>query len=174
MVLSSHMGVKTLVSEGEYLRTGYESPEPDFIEGEIVERSMPTMLHSEAVDALIATLIRQAPAALYRRPELRMQVAPGRYRVVDLAVFDRRPQREGPQSIPFIAIEVLSPDDSYAELMRKFSDYAALGVPHILLADPIARRLSVYHDGSLEAVRQFEIPGHGVFIRPPDVFPAPE
>ena len=52
--------------------------------------------------------------------------------------------------------------------MRKFADYAALGIPHIWLVDPIATRLSIYHDESLEAVRQFEVPAHGVVIRPSD------
>ena len=167
------MGAKTLVSESEYLGTAFESPEPEFVDGEIIQRAMPDTFHSEAVDALTVILIRQAPMTLYRRPELRIQVAPGRYRVVDLAVFDRRPVQRVPELTPLIAIEVLSPDDSHAELMRKFADYASLGIPHIWLVDPIARRLSIYHDESLEAVRQFEVPAHGLVVRPSDLFPAP-
>ena len=130
---------------------------------------MPDTFHSESV----ALLIRQAPTDLFPRPSLRIRVAAKRYRVVDLAIFDRRPIQEMPELSPLIAIEVLSPEDSYAELMRKFADYAALGIPHIWLVDPIARRLSIYHDEGLEAVRQFEVSVHGVVIRPSDVFRAP-
>ena len=163
------MSVTTLVSEGEYLRTAYQSPEPEFVDGEIVQRAMPNTSHSRSV----AILIRQAPTALFPHPELRIRVAPGRYRVVDLAIFDRRPLQELPELSPLIAIEVLSPDDSYAELMRKFADYASLGIPHIWLVDPIAKRLSIYHDESLDAVRQLEVLAHGLVVRPSDVFPAP-
>ena len=110
MVFSSHMSVTALVSEGEYLRTAYENPEPEFVDGEIVQRAMPNTSHSEGLDALIVTLIRQAPMSLYRRPELRIRVAPRRYRIVDIAIFDGRPLQELPELIPLIAIEILSPD----------------------------------------------------------------
>jgi Uma2 family endonuclease len=109
-VLARYMGVKTPLSESEYLRTNYEGPEPD----------------------------------------------------------------EVPESSPLIAIEVLSPDDSHTELMRKFADYAALGVPDIWLVDPIARRFSTYHDESLSSTQQFEMPSYGVLIRPSDIFRAPK
>lgn len=165
------MGLKTLVSESEYQRTAHETPEPKYIEGEIIERAPPNTFHNEAVFALIAILIRQA-SALFPRPELRIQVAPNRFRVIDLAIFDRGPLQAVPEIAPLVVIKVLSPDDSYAELMRKFNDYATLGIPHIWLCDPIAKRLSVYHDESLEAVRQLELSAHGVVIRPSNLFPA--
>src|SRR5262249_18773066 len=132
--------------------------------------AMPNNFHSEAIDALVETFIRQAPTALFRRPELRIQIAPERYGVVDLAIFDHKPHQAVPEMKPLIVIEVLSPDDSHAELMRKFTDYAEIGVPHIWLVDPVARRFSVYRDESLIGTTQFEVPAHGVLIRQSDIF----
>lgn len=162
--------MKTLISGEEYLRTPYEGPEPDFVEGEIVPRSTPNSLHSEAVDALIEMFIRQSPKTLFRRPELRLKVAAERYRIADLAIYDDRPLGAVPDAKPLAIIEVLSPDDSHAELMRKFADFAALGVPHIWLVDPIAKRLSIYHDESLTATPRLEISEHAVLIRHADIF----
>ena len=172
MIPSSHMGAKTLISVEEYLRTPYESPEPDFVNGEIVERTMPNNPHSRAVIALIKALLRQAPDTLFERPELRVRSVPGRYRVADLAVFDHDFIEEEPSHAPLIVVEVLSPAESHAELMRKFADYAAIGIPHIWLVDPIAKRFSIYHDESLTATTKLEVPEHGVSIRPSDIFTA--
>ena len=159
-----------MISAEEYLRTSYDSPEPDFVEGEIVPRAMPNNFHSEAVDALIEAFVRQASKTLFRRPELRIEIGPERYRVADLAIYDEKPRESMPETRPLIVIEVLSPNDSHAELMRKFADYASLGIPHIWLVDPIAKRFSIYHDESLTAMPQFEVPGHSVSIRPADIF----
>lgn len=40
------MLTKAVISEDEYLRTGYDNPEPDYIEGVLVERTMPDNDHS--------------------------------------------------------------------------------------------------------------------------------
>ena len=164
------MGAKTLIPVEEYLRTPYEGSEPDYVDGEIVERSMPNNIHSRAVTALILIFFRQAGASLFGRPELRIPVVQGRYRVADLAVFDHDVREEVPQSQPLIVIEVLSPDDSHAELMRRFADYAAVGVPNIWLVDPITQCLSIYHDRSLTASAVLAIPGYNVAIRPADIW----
>ena len=154
----------------EYLRTPYEGPEPEYVDGEIVDRSTPNNIHSRAVDVLIELFMLQAPGRLFRRPELRLPVVQGRYRVADLAVFHHDVREEVPQSQPLIVIEVLSPDDSHAELMRRFADYSAAGVPNIWLVDPITRCFSIYHDRSLTASAVLEIPAYNVAIRPADIW----
>lgn len=164
------MGVKTLISVEEYLRTSFDAPEPDFVEGEIIPRAMPNNFHSEALDALIGVFSRQIATGLFRRPELRIRITTDRYRVADLAIFDQKPQEAVPERNPLIVVEILSPDDSHAELMRKFADYASIGIPRIWLVDPITRRFSIYNDESLMATTQLEVAEHGVFIRVFDVF----
>lgn len=74
--------------------------------------------------------------------------------------------------VPFLIVEVLSPADSHAELMRKFADYARLSIPHIWLVDPIAKQLSIYRDGSLIATPRLELPDHSFAITACEVFEA--
>jgi len=164
------MGAKTLISVEEYLRTPYDNPEPDFVDGEVVPRTLPNTFHSRALSALFQVFFLQTRGVLSLYPELRIQVTPERYRIVDLAVFDREPQMSVPELPPLIVIEVLSPDDSYAELMRRFADYAAIGIPHIWLVDPIDKQLSIYHDKSLTASARLEVPAFGVSICPADIW----
>lgn len=162
------MGTLSLITAAEYLHTHYASPEPDFVDGEVRQRAMPNSFHSESVDALIAAFIRRAPD-LFRRPELRLRTGE-HYRVADLAVFDRKPSKAVPSEIPLVVIEVLSPDESLSELMGKFADYAAAGVPHIWLVDPMLRRFWIYRAESLLATARFELTKRLLVIEPSDIF----
>lgn len=107
---------------------------------------------------------------MHIRPELRLRVAPEKFRVADIAIFDTKPSAELPPETPLAAIEVLSPDESHAELMRKFEDYERLGVRHIWLVDPIAQRFAIYHAASLTDTRELKLGEHNVTIRLADIF----
>jgi Uma2 family endonuclease len=166
------MGVKTLISEDEYPRMTFDGSEVEYVDGEIVERGMPTNSHSKVCkrfNVIFGKLEERLP--LYGLPEIRVRVAPRKYRVIDLGVYaGQEPTEELPLEIPHVAIAVLSPDDRLAEIMRKFSEYQQWGVPHIWLADPSAKRLSAYRDGSLTAVPAFTLPEFNLSISPAEVF----
>jgi Uma2 family endonuclease len=49
--------------------------------------------------------------------------------------------------IPDLAVEVVSPNDSYGELEEKVDEYVAKGVSLIWLIDPQRRRVRVYQNG---------------------------
>ena len=40
---------------------------------------------------------------------------------------------------PDLLIEILSPDDRPAEVLRKIADYLLAGIPHIWIVDPYQR-----------------------------------
>lgn len=170
------MSMQTLVSEEEYLRTSFDGPEPDYIDGEIVERSMPVYGHGY-VQGESYHLFRMAEqrARLFPCPGLRIKVAPGRHRVVDLAVYaDAPPVERVPTAPPLVALEVVSEDDSHRDIMDKLNDYHRMEVPNIWLADPFARRLWVYRGGDLRAVEAFELPEFSFRLTPTDILPPPE
>ena len=83
----------------------------------------------------------QEQGRLFTRPELRMPVAPGKYRVADLAIFEQPPIGSLTNKPPLAVIEILSPDDRATKLHRKLSDYAAFGVRHIWIVDPMLREI---------------------------------
>jgi Uma2 family endonuclease len=62
-----------------------------------------------------------------------------RYRIPDICV-KALPHRADPiLEKPDLVIEILSPDDRPAKVLRKIADYLQAGVPHIWIVDPYQR-----------------------------------
>lgn len=81
------MGTRTRISESEYLHMTFDGPEADYVDGEIKDRGLPTNSHSRVMYVFCLALGRLArDFPLYPRPEIRFRVAPGRFRVADLAL----------------------------------------------------------------------------------------
>lgn len=166
------MGVSTLVSEQEYLRTSYESPVPDFVEGELVERALPNLSHSRVQVRLSQILANLAERMnLHPFSELRLRVAERRYRIADFVVFvGRMPTSELPEITPFAVFEILSPGEAYDKLIAKFGDYERAGIPRIWLVEPAFQRVLIYRDGSLTVVESLDFEPVNVTIRVADLF----
>jgi Uma2 family endonuclease len=146
MLARSHIGVE------EYLDLVFEDrPEPDYIDGVVVERALATPMHSEIQVLLIlffAPLISRF--GLLLRPEIRVQIQAQRFRVIDLAVFQGARPEGGYATIPpRVAIEIVSPDDRYSKLTHRLEDYRRWGVPHVWLVDPELKRLYEYSEAGL-------------------------
>src|SRR5713226_10194307 len=113
------MNVKTLISEEEYLRMSFEDRVPEYVDGELVERGVPNNSHSRTQCELVfrfRSLQERLP--LFPRTELRVPVAPGKYRIVDLAVYaHQEPLDELPRELPLVVIEIVSPDDRHEDIM---------------------------------------------------------
>ena len=84
-----------------------------------------------------------------------MRVGEKRYRVADIAVFVGEPAEDVPTSPPLVAIEILSPDDRFGEVLAKLEEYRAWGVAHVWFVDPISRRIYVYTAGLREVLFRF-------------------
>ena len=56
---------------------------------------------------------------------------------------------------PELVVEILSPDDRWGELMDKLSEYLAVGVQVVWVADPKTQSVYVYH--SLNKVQHFSV-----------------
>jgi Putative restriction endonuclease len=82
------MSTKVLMDASVYLRTSFDGPDCEYLDGEIVERNMGEIPHSDVQSNLIG-LLRQMRGRLGLRvmPEIRIQISPTRYRVADLAVW---------------------------------------------------------------------------------------
>jgi len=159
------MGAKTAISVEEYLRTSYPGLDREFREGEVLERALPDYLHSRTQVPLAALFVAvQRALDLYACAELRLQLAPGLYRIPDISVFQSRP-RTPPDSPPFIAIEILSPDDRMSEVRAKLEEYRQWGVPHVWLVDPHAKRMYTCED-PLTEVPTLRIPELNLEVKP--------
>jgi len=143
---------KTQIGVEEYLDLAFpDRPEPDYVHGEVVERALPTPIHSQIQAALIllfAPLITRFRLLLL--PEIRVRVQPRLFRVIDLAVYrDLRPEGRYATTPAFVAIEIVSRDDRYGRLTHRLEDYRRWGVPHVWLVDPELKRLYEYSEAGL-------------------------
>jgi Uma2 family endonuclease len=151
------------VSVEEYLRSSW-SPDAEYIDGQLLEResTMGGNEHSAWQDAICAWFRAQAVSAGIRvRPELRVQVDAYGFLIPDVTLLDRNLPAEPIATHPPIAvIEVLSPADQVARVMKKGERYEKMGIRTILIVDPEGPAFR-YREGKLEplAERAFTLEG---------------
>jgi Uma2 family endonuclease len=135
------MGVATLISVDEYLRTSYH-PDCDFIEGAVLERNVGKRRHAYTQAEIAAWFVsRRQALRLQPLTELRMRVAPKRIRIPDVVVCETPlTEEEVFTSPPYLCIEVMSPDDTIAAMQDSLDEYLHFGVPHIWVIDPWKHR----------------------------------
>ena len=157
----------------EYLDLVFEDrPEPDYVDGEVVERALPTILHSKIQGLLILLLSPLlSRVRLLILPELRVQIEARRYRVVDLAVY-REPFPEGRYGTTpaFVVVEIISQDDRHSRLADRLEDYRRWGVPHIWMVDPQVKRLYEYSEAGLLQFPALRLPEFDFEISAQELF----
>lgn len=148
-----------------YLHDSSYEPDAEFVDGQIEERPAGEFDHSSWQQAIQKWFWRhEADWNIRVRPELRVQVAPTRFRVPDVVVLDRsQPVERIVTHPPIAAFEVLSPEDTMTRMIRtrmirKLNDYAAMGIPHIWVIDPATRTYYRFHDGKLDPSTTFGTP----------------
>ena len=139
----------------EYLRSSYR-PDVEYVDGCLVERSVPTYLHS-ILQAILIAYFRQFERECRFKvlPELRTQIVEGRrYRIPDLLLcaVPTKVDRIMTEA-PLAVIEILSPGDTVRETLQRFKDYSSLGVVHIVQMDPETQVAHRFQDGSLIQTR---------------------
>lgn len=145
------------ISEDEYRRTTYE-PECEFVDGALLPKQMPKKLHSKLQKLLLLQLAAQeSTLGIEVFPELRIHVAPGHYRVPDLALYTEAPDGDVPTNPPFLTIEIVSDTEGWQELRAKIADHKRMGVKTVIIADPY--RQEVFVAGSDGLLHQLKAPG---------------
>jgi Uma2 family endonuclease len=138
----------------EYLRSSY-SPDAEYIDGRIVERSRGGDAHSSWQGAILFWFDRQAVKAGIRvRPSLRMQADANTFLIPDVTLLDRNLPVESIATHPPVAvIEVLSPADQVGRVMNKGGRYEKMGIRTILILDPGGPAYR-YREGKLEPLAE--------------------
>jgi Uma2 family endonuclease len=162
--MASALTVLPLVAVEEYLNSSYEH-DVDFVDGILEERGMPTLAHSLLQGLLYAWFLQCSKNYRFKALlELRTQIVKGaRYRIPDLLLCPLPlPAGRICDVVPLAVFEILSPDDTLARTRVRFRDYAAIGVPHLILLDPEECVAFRYDNGSLiqTAFESLELPGN--------------
>lgn len=139
------MPAKVLMDVDEYLRTSFDVPDCEFLDGEVVERNLGEKPHAGIQAQLIYRLMRLVTKlGIQVLPEIRIQIS-RRYRVANIAVW--RAGNIGdriPTVAPFLVVEILSPEDRITRMQPKIEDYLSIGVESIWLVDPDDRQAISY------------------------------
>ena len=144
-----------------YLNSSYE-PDAEYVNGAIEERSMGEYDHSSwqhAIELWFAQYAREWNIRV--RPELRVQVSAGNFRVPDVTILDRNlPVEQVITHPPIAVVEILSPEDTLARMMTKLGDYERMGIQTILVIDPHGPNYR-FRGGALEPLpaAAFDLPG---------------
>jgi len=99
-----------------------------------------------------------------------VKVREGLYLIPDVSVFRPSPPPSiVPDQPPFIAVEILSPDDRLNAVRDKLEEYKSWGVQHVWLVDPHSSRMYTCEAGLTE-VPSLRIPDLGVEVTPDEIF----
>lgn len=133
------MPVAELVSVEQYIHMSFEH-DAEFVEGRIVERPMPTWLHS-CMQGFLTEELRSLGRRLgfFAVPEQRVRFSPDCYRIPDVCVVLEEPVGEFITNPPYLCVEILSPSDTAAEALAKVREYLAGGVTWVWVIDPVTR-----------------------------------
>jgi Uma2 family endonuclease len=160
-----------LISLDEYLHTSFENPDPEFIDGEVVERNGGSLSHSGAMTEVACRLgMEESRAALSVVISIRLRTAANRVRVADVAAFDPEPVEQIPSTPPVVVLEVTSPEDRFCFLIQKLEEYRQWGVTHIWVADPDDRKFFTYGDAGLHEGNELSLPEYGIVLTKEDIF----
>lgn len=143
------------VSIDDFLAMDETKPYLELIDGEVVEKAMPTEFHARIVAELVYRLLAYMQRAKEGRvlTEARhVSVDEQRIYLPDVSVTltsrTAPMRRSGATSTrPDFAIEVLSPDDRAARVLDRVQFYLRTGVQLVWLVDPELRVVFVYRPG---------------------------
>ena len=149
----------------EYLHSDYE-PDAEYVDGEIEERPMGHYNHSAWQQALQQWFLLHAKQWNIRvLPEYRVRVAPTRYRVPDVTVWDRSlPIEQILTHAPVAVFEVLSPEDRVPRMLMKLADYQAMGIRTIVVINTETDTIYRYLDGDLKPSEDSVCPGSACLL----------
>jgi Uma2 family endonuclease len=163
------MDATTLVSVEQYLSSVYE-PDCDYVDGEIEDRNFGEKDHSKLQFRVQMLLSRIPGIAIF--PEVRIRVAPTRYRVPDVSVYLTEPSEQVFTTPPFLIVEILSPEDRWSRLTRKLEDYFAMGCPNIWILDPVRSKAYRYEGEAVCEVHDaFRTTDSRVILQLADIWP---
>jgi len=165
----------TLISLEEYLQTSYK-PDCDFVDDHLEERNVGKFDHNRMQILIAAWFVTQEKNwGVIALTEQRTQVSSRRVRIPDVCLIRTEVPREQVSLTPhLLCVEVLSPEDRFSRTTKVLEDFAAMGVEHLWIIDPIDRVGYIYQPGGkLQIVTdRLIIPETPIYLDLPNLFAA--
>ena len=150
---------KTLLTAEEfYLFCCQNDGRYELVDGEVLEMAPPNDEHGEIASNVVTSFNIYSRLRGIGRSRVEtgytLRRAPDTVRGPDVSfVFQPRVEGRGsgfPSGAPDIAVEVVSPSDTAAEMARKVAEYLAAGSQRVWVVYPVARRVVIHRaDGSV-------------------------
>jgi Uma2 family endonuclease len=140
--------VNRLISVEEYLATSFEDGDREYIDGELQENYGGEIDHSY-IQTLLAAWFHNDGKRLGLCPLIgvRTRVSPTRYRLPDVTVVKGgKPAGRVITEPPFLAIEIISPEDRLSRMEERIDDYIKFGIRFIWVIDPKTGKGYIYTD----------------------------
>jgi Uma2 family endonuclease len=164
------MASTTHIPVAEYLQTSYR-PDREYVDGEVRERNVGKFEHAR-IQALLAMWFgrHESAWAVMAVTEQRVRVSANRVRIPDVALV--RPGRH-PDVVtdpPILAVEILSPDDTYSDTEERAADYLNMGIEAVWIIDPKTRTSRMCVGQAWTATQHLHVPGRAIYADLPDIF----
>jgi Uma2 family endonuclease len=128
-------------------RTRYAGQKPyyEYWAGEAIQKSMPTWLHG-LIQKILMFLLDGIGYESASEVSLRLDPA---YEPVPDVIAVEAPAVQSYPTAPFaVAIEILSPEDSFSRVVRKCRLYEQWGIERIIVIDPSLRAVWSFENGN--------------------------
>ncbi len=154
------MATAAKISIEEYLSTDYR-PDVEYIDGYLKEKPVVMFAHGETQGIIFAWFFERYQEWNIRcAVDTRTRVSADHVRLPDVVVVAAADRRKGElDRPPIIAIEVLSPTDTYRDLKERAADLEAMGVRNIWLIDEDARTVEIWRNGAWHLTQTDRIEG---------------
>lgn len=141
----------TILSTGrDYDHSVFEH-DAEYVDGRVVERPMPTEPHSLMQAFLTYVLFANARKLGFEiMTELRIRTTPTRTRIPDVCLVRRVVKTP---RVPYLCIEILSPEDSAIDAQTKIDEYLSHGVEYVWLIDPLKLTGSIHTPDGITRVQ---------------------
>jgi Uma2 family endonuclease len=164
------MASTTHIPVSDYLQTAYR-PDREYVDGEVRERNVGKFEHAR-IQALLAMWFGRHEAAWSAIvvTEPRVRVSTTRIRIPDVALIHPGPHPDVLTEPPILAVEILSPDDTYSDTEERAADYLAMGIQAVWIIDPKTRTGRMCVGQAWTAARRLDVPGTAVYVELPEIF----
>ena len=154
----------TYIPVSEYLQTTYR-PDREYMDGEVRERNAGKYEHAR-IQALLAMWFgrHEVTWSVMVVTEQRVQVSASRIRIPDVALLSPGHHLDVVIDPPLLAVEILSPDDTYSDTEERASDYLAMGVRVVWIIDPKTRTGRMCVDQTWTAAQRLVVPETAIYV----------
>ena len=130
-----------------HARYGQEKPYYEYWDGEAIQKSMPNGIHG-LIQMILGQLLFEV--GLLTASEVRLKLKSAYEPVPDVIASASASIFPYPTQAFDVAVEILSPSDSFNHLVRKCQKYELWGIGRVVLINPDSREVWAMINGNLE------------------------